>query len=68
MRHPDLKLKIPAQVFCMSWCDLTLSSGGVQAPRWSPRRWFTKASTGTCWQGRLSATIEGLCTSGGSAR
>ena len=20
VRHPELKLKIPAQVFCMSWC------------------------------------------------
>ena len=28
MRHPGLKLNTPPQVFCMGWCNLTLSSGG----------------------------------------
>ena len=40
LRHPGLKLKIPAWVFCMSWCNLTLSSGGRTAARWPCRpRW-----------------------------
>ena len=27
--HPELKLNTPAWVFCMSRCNLTLSSGGT---------------------------------------
>ena len=36
-RHPGLKLNIPAWVFCMGWCNLTLSSGGHRRsrPHWS---------------------------------
>ena len=30
MRHPELKLKIPAHMFCVSWCNLNLSSWGTQ--------------------------------------
>ena len=42
VRHPELKCKIPAQVFCMSWCadfEFRVAHGGggkraVDAKAW----------------------------------
>ena len=31
-RRPEPKLKMPTQLFCMRWCNLTLGSGGVPGP------------------------------------
>ena len=31
LRHPEPKLNTPPSLFCMSWCNLTLSSGGHTA-------------------------------------
>ena len=54
LHRPDLKLKMPAQVFCMSWCNLTLSSG------WSAERKRAAAGGGGRNRGgRRRKTVEG---------